>query len=82
MLADLPANGQHRSIVTVSSVSAVAASPERSAYCCSKAALSMLVQLFAVRLAPRRVACFELRPGIMRTAMTHPVASRCDRLIA
>lgn len=80
MLADSD-NRPGRSIVTVSSISAAVASPERAAYCCSKAALSMMVKLFAVRLAPHAIACYELRPGIIRTAMTQPVADRYDRLI-
>jgi NAD(P)-dependent dehydrogenase (short-subunit alcohol dehydrogenase family) len=80
MLADsLPAPG--RCIVTIGSISAVAASPERAAYCCSKAALSMMVKLFALRLAPHGIACHEVRPGIVRTQMTAGVAGRYDRLI-
>lgn len=80
MLADsLDAPG--RCIVTISSISAVAASPERGAYCCSKAGLCMMVKLFAVRLARHGIACFELRPGIIRTEMTRPVASHYDSLI-
>jgi NAD(P)-dependent dehydrogenase (short-subunit alcohol dehydrogenase family) len=80
MLAD-SADAPGRCIVTISSVSAVAASPERGAYCCSKAGLSMMVKLFAVRLAPHGIACHELRPGIIRTEMTRAVAGRYDRLI-
>lgn len=71
-----------RAIVTVTSVSAVAASPERGAYCMSKAALSMQVKLFAARLAPHGIACHEVRPGVIRTAMTAGVTDKYDRLIA
>lgn len=71
-----------RAIVTVTSVSATAASIERGAYCCSKAALSMMVKLFAIRLAPHGIACHEVRPGVIRTAMTAGVTEQYDRLIA
>ncbi|MEO8975212.1 MAG: 3-ketoacyl-ACP reductase [Casimicrobiaceae bacterium] len=80
MLRD-SAERPHRSIVTISSISATVASPERAAYCCSKAALSMLVKLFAVRLARHGIACYELRPGIIRTEMTRAIAPHYDQLI-
>jgi NAD(P)-dependent dehydrogenase (short-subunit alcohol dehydrogenase family) len=80
MLAD-SSEAPARCIVTIGSVSADAASPERAAYCCSKAALSMMVKLFALRLAPHGIACHEVRPGIVRTDMTRPVADRYDALI-
>ena len=74
--------GGARAIVTISSVSATMVSIERGEYCLSKSALSMLVQLFAVRLAPHGIGVFEVRPGIIRTPMTAGVAPRFDGLIA
>jgi NAD(P)-dependent dehydrogenase (short-subunit alcohol dehydrogenase family) len=71
-----------RSIVTVSSLSAEAASIERGEYCLSKSALAMLTRLYALRLAPHGVSVFEVRPGIIRTPMTAAVAARYDRVIA
>lgn len=71
-----------RSIVTVTSVSAGMASPERADYCVSKAALSMWVKNLALRLAAEGISVFEVRPGIIRTDMTAGVAERYDRLIA
>jgi NAD(P)-dependent dehydrogenase (short-subunit alcohol dehydrogenase family) len=65
-----------RSIITISSVSAEMASPERSEYCLSKAALAMAVKLFALRLAADNIAVFELRPGVIRTPMTEAVAEK------
>ena len=62
-----------RSIVTITSANAVMVSPEKSFYCISKSALSMAVQLFAVRLAEHNIACFEIRPGLIRTDMTAEV---------
>lgn len=67
-----------RSIVSISSVSAELASTERAAYCLSKSGLSMLTRLFALRLASAGVGVFEVRPGIVQTAMTQPVAHRYD----
>jgi NAD(P)-dependent dehydrogenase (short-subunit alcohol dehydrogenase family) len=71
-----------RSIVTVSSVSVEMASIERGEYCLSKAGLGMLTKLFALRLAPLDIAVFEVRPGVIRTAMTEGVSDKYDRLIA
>ena len=70
-----------RSIITVSSVSADLASVERGEYCLSKAALPMLTRLFALRLAEAGIGVFEVRPGIIRTPMTEPVAERYDARI-
>jgi 3-oxoacyl-[acyl-carrier protein] reductase len=70
------------SIVFVTSVSATVASVNRGEYCLSKAALSMAVQLWAVRLAEHGIGVFEVRPGVIRTDMTAGVADRYDRLIA
>ena len=42
----------------------------------------MLTRLFALRLAPHGIGVFEVRPGIIRTAMTAPVAERYEREIA
>ena len=71
-----------RSIVTVSSVSAELASPERGEYCMSKAGLAMLTKLFALRLAGQGIAVFEVRPGVIRTPMTAAVADKYERRIA
>ncbi|MEJ1160649.1 3-ketoacyl-ACP reductase [Prosthecomicrobium sp. N25] len=69
-------------IVTVTSVSAELVSHERADYCISKAGLSMWVKALAVRLADHGIAVFEVRPGIIRTGMTAPVADRYDARIA
>lgn len=71
-----------RSIITVTSVSAVMANPERVEYCVSKSALSMWVKALSVRLAPDGIGVFEVRPGIIRTDMTAGVAARYDATIA
>jgi NAD(P)-dependent dehydrogenase (short-subunit alcohol dehydrogenase family) len=70
-----------RSIITITSVSAEFASPERPDYCVSKAGLSMWVKNLALRLAADGIAVFEVRPGIIRTDMTAAVADKYDGLI-
>ncbi len=70
---------QHpRSIITISSVSAEMASPERGEYCLSKAALAMSTKLFALRLAAANIGVFEIRPGVIRTDMTAGVANKYE----
>ena len=71
-----------RSIVTIGSVSAEMASPERGEYCVSKAGLAMMSRLLALRLADEDISVFEIRPGIIRTAMTAAVADHYDPRIA
>lgn len=71
----------HRSIVTISSVSAEVVSTSRGEYCIAKAGLAMLTKLFAVRLAEVGIGVYEVRPGIIRTPMTAPSAERLERMI-
>jgi NAD(P)-dependent dehydrogenase (short-subunit alcohol dehydrogenase family) len=63
----------YRSMIFVTSVSAEMASVERAEYCISKAGASMMARLFALRLAPHGIGVFELRPGIIASAMTAAV---------
>jgi NAD(P)-dependent dehydrogenase (short-subunit alcohol dehydrogenase family) len=72
----------HPKIVTISSVSAYAASTNRGDYCIAKAALSMLTPLYAARLAEHGINVYEIRPGIIATDMTGPVKDKYDKLIA
>jgi 3-oxoacyl-[acyl-carrier protein] reductase len=69
-------------IVTISSVSAYAPSVNRGEYCLSKAALSMLTPLFAVRLAEHGIHVYEVRGGIIATDMTAKVKEKYDQMIA
>lgn len=57
------------SIVTVSSVAGLRASPESLAYCSSKAALVMLTQCLALDLGPQGVRANCVCPGWTRTPM-------------
>ena len=79
MLAN-PAPG--RTIVNITSVSAGLASPERMDYCVSKAGVAMWSAGLALRLAGEGIAVFDVRPGVIRTGMTAPVAGKYDRRIA
>jgi NAD(P)-dependent dehydrogenase (short-subunit alcohol dehydrogenase family) len=69
-------------IIFISSVSSQFASVERAEYCVSKAGLSMVVQLFAARLAEFGIRVHEVRPGIIATDMTDGVRAKYDRRIA
>ncbi|MHA1732356.1 MAG: 3-ketoacyl-ACP reductase [Promethearchaeota archaeon] len=69
-------------IVNVSSISAYASSPNRPAYCISKAGLGMVTKLFADRLASAGIRVYEVRPGIIKTDMTARVSEKYDELIS
>jgi NAD(P)-dependent dehydrogenase (short-subunit alcohol dehydrogenase family) len=68
-------------IVNITSISAVAASPDRGDYCVSKAGMAMATKLFAVGLAPHGINVYEVRPGIISTDMTAVVKEKYDALI-
>jgi NAD(P)-dependent dehydrogenase (short-subunit alcohol dehydrogenase family) len=71
-----------RSIVTISSANAYLVGVDRAEYCFSKIALSMMTKAFALRLGEHGIRTYEIRPGIIRTAMTVVAAAKYDRLIA
>jgi NAD(P)-dependent dehydrogenase (short-subunit alcohol dehydrogenase family) len=79
--AKAPQSAVSRSIITITSSNAVAASPQRSEYCVSKAGLSMATTLFSLRLAELGVAVFEVQPGLIETEMTAPSKARYDALM-
>jgi len=68
-------------IVTISSISAYAASTNRGDYCIAKAGLSMVTPLYASRLAEYGIQVYEIRPGIIATDMTEAVRAKYDKLI-
>jgi 3-oxoacyl-[acyl-carrier protein] reductase len=68
-------------IINISSMSATVASTNRGEYCISKAGMSMLTQLFAVRLGEFDIPVYEIRPGIILTDMTVKVREKYDKLI-
>lgn len=69
-------------IINVSSISAYTASINRGEYCISKAGLSMVTKLFAMRLAGQGINVYEVRPGVVATDMTAGVKEKYDKLIA
>jgi NAD(P)-dependent dehydrogenase (short-subunit alcohol dehydrogenase family) len=69
-------------IVFITSVSSRFASISRAEYCVAKAGLSMVAQLFAVRLAGHGIRVYEIRPGLIETAMTATVHDAYDHRIA
>lgn len=71
-----------RSIVFISSISAVYAAPTQAEYCISKAGVSMTARLFALRLAPHAISVYEVRPGFVHTDMTADATADKDASIA
>ncbi|MFO7616214.1 MAG: 3-ketoacyl-ACP reductase [Bacteroidales bacterium] len=82
MLKNQPADGNKGTVIFITSVSAVASSPERAEYCISKAGLSMSAQVYADRLAGQGIAVYEIRPGVIFTDMTAVVKEKYDSRIA
>ncbi len=68
-------------IVNISSMSASVVSTNRGEYCLSKAALSMATKLWATRLGEFDIPVYEIRPGVIRTDMTEPVARRYSEML-
>jgi NAD(P)-dependent dehydrogenase (short-subunit alcohol dehydrogenase family) len=71
-----------RALVFVSSANAFMASPDRAEYTASKTAVSILARCFALRLAEEGIPVHDVRPGVIRTEMTAPVAARYAQRIA
>lgn len=69
-------------VINISSISSTVASVGRGEYCISKAGLSMMTKLWAVRLAEFKIPVYEIRPGIIMTDMTATVKDKYDKLIA
>ena len=70
-----------RGIINISSISAYAPSVNRPEYCISKAGISMITSLFAVRLAEYGINVYEIRPGIIQTDMTSGVIDKYNKMI-
>lgn len=71
----------HRSIITITSANATAASITRGEYCVSKAGASMASKLFASRLSDEDIGVYEIQPGFIETDMTAPSKVKYDALI-
>jgi 3-oxoacyl-[acyl-carrier protein] reductase len=81
-LLENPPAGYNPTLINLSSLSAYALSPTRGDYCVSKAGLSMVTQLFAMRLANHGIRVYEVRPGIIDTDMTAGGKERYTQMIA
>jgi 3-oxoacyl-[acyl-carrier protein] reductase len=81
-LPSLPPERGKPKVVNISSVSANAVSVNRGEYCLSKAALSTMTKLYAVRLAEYGILVYEVRPGVIATDMTAPVKEHYERRIS
>ncbi len=68
-------------MVNITSISANTASSMRAEYCISKAGLSMMNQLFALKLADYNIPVYEIRPGVISTDMTAVVKDKYDELL-
>jgi 3-oxoacyl-[acyl-carrier protein] reductase len=76
-----PAPNPRSSIIFIGSANAEILGENRADYCISKAGVAMMAKLFAARLAKAGIVVFEVRPGVIRTEMTHPATERYDALI-
>ncbi len=65
-----PAPDRRRAIITVTSVAVDTIGAVLAEYSISKAGLAHAVKDFAVRLVTEGIDCYEVRPGMMKTAMT------------
>jgi NAD(P)-dependent dehydrogenase (short-subunit alcohol dehydrogenase family) len=83
-MIDLAESGvvERPQIIFITSISSDTASVNRGEYCTAKAGLSMVAQLFAVRLAAHGVHVHEVRPGVIDTDMTRPVHDSYSARIA
>ena len=77
-----PLHDVPRTIVNITSISAFTVSTNRGDYCIAKAGLSMMTQIYAVRLAEFGIGVFEIQPGVIATDMTGPVQAKYDDLFA
>jgi NAD(P)-dependent dehydrogenase (short-subunit alcohol dehydrogenase family) len=67
---------ERAAIVNVSSLRSYTAARNYGEYCISKAGVSMMSKLFAVRLAEYGINVYEVCPGIIETDMTSGEATR------
>lgn len=69
-------------IINTGSISADTVSLNRAEYCISKAGISMITKLFAIRLASDNIKVFEIRPGIIDTDMISSVKEKYNEFAA
>ena len=74
-------DGRFYCLINVSSSNAEAVAEPRAEYCVSKAGSAMVTKVFAVRLGREGIACYDIRPGVIETAMTASVTDMYQRRI-
>lgn len=74
-------DGRFYSLINVSSANADAVAEPRAEYCVSKAGSAMVSKVFAVRLGRENIAVYDIRPGLIETAMTRQVSGLYQRRI-
>ena len=67
---------ERAAIVNIGSIRSYTAARNYGEYCISKAGLSMVTKLFAVRLAEYGINVYEVSPGIIETDMTASPSTR------
>ncbi len=84
LIASGPATADtYRSVIMITSMAAEIAITDRSQYCVTKSALTMVTKLFGVRLAEYGIYVHEVRPGLMQTPMTANVGNdTIEKLLA
>lgn len=83
MISQKKSNSEFQgAIINISSISATIASVNRGEYCVAKAGMSMMTQLFAVRMGEYNIPVYEVRPGIIATDMTSGVKEKYDKLLS
>lgn len=81
LLARKRDDGRFYAIINVSSANADAVAEPRAEYCVSKAGSAMVSKVFAVRLGRENIAVYDIRPGLIETAMTRSVTATYQRRI-
>lgn len=67
-------------IINTGSISSNTVSLNRAEYCMSKAGVSMMTRLFAVRLAEYNIPVIEIAPGVIDTPMIEKVKDKYNAL--
>lgn len=80
MAAEPPAQN-YRALITISSSNASMAKTTAGEYCISKAGLSMVNRILALKLAPHGIGCFEVRPGLIKTEMNAALHATYDPIL-
>ena len=76
--AQMIAAGRGGTIINIASIGGDHAWPGSGAYCVGKAGLLMLTRQLALELAPQRIRCNSIKPGLVRTPASEPLYADLD----